>query len=106
MDSGIVTQTLLLTLCGMVLGAFLAYSVTIIYKLGFTTYLKMIGQMGKAISGALTRFATSLIGLLAASAQTSSSSTEKKSDITGVYNFRTRKFDNGTDPNGWYEEDL
>ena len=106
MDSGIGTHALLLTLCGMVLGAFLAYSVTIIYKLGFTTYLKIIGQDGKAIAGALTKFAGSLIGLLAASAQTSSASTEKKSDITGVYNFRTRKFDNGTDPNGWYEEDL
>ena len=106
MDSGSVAQTLLLTLCGMVIGAFLAYSATIIYKLGFTTYLKIIGPMGKAIVGAVTTFAGSLIGLLAASAQTSSASTEKKGDITGVYNFRTRKFDNGTDPNGWYEEDL
>ena len=26
--------------------------------------------------------------------------------LTGVYNFRTRKFDDGTDPFGWYEEDL
>ena len=106
MDSGVVTQSLLLLLCGMVLGAFLAYSVTIIYRLGFTTYLKIISQMGKAIASALTKFAAGVVGLLAVSAQTSSASTEKKSDITGVYNFRTRKFDNGTDPNGWYEEDL
>ena len=47
MDSGVVMQLLLLLLCGMVLGAFLAYSVTIIYRLGFTTYLEIVGQMGK-----------------------------------------------------------
>ena len=106
MDSGIVTQLLLLTLCGMVLGAFLAYSVTIIYKLGFTTYLKIIGQMGKAIAGALTKFAASLIGFLAVSAKTDSAS--EKSDIApsgGVLNYRTGKLDDGTDPVGWYEKD-
>ena len=27
-------------------------------------------------------------------------------DLTGDYNFLTRKFDNGTDPYGWYEDDL
>ena len=26
--------------------------------------------------------------------------------LSGDYNFRTRKFDNGTDPYGWYEEDI
>ncbi len=31
---------------------------------------------------------------------------EDEGDVAGVYNFRTRKFDNGTDPYGWYEEDL
>ena len=30
----------------------------------------------------------------------------EEGDLTGDYNFRTRKFDNGTDPYGWYEEDL
>ena len=27
-------------------------------------------------------------------------------DLIGDYNFRTRRFDAGTDPAGWYEEDL
>ena len=31
---------------------------------------------------------------------------EDDGDVAGVYNFRTHKFDNGTDPYGWYEEDL
>ena len=106
MDSGIVTQTLLLTLCGMVLGAFLAYSVTIIYKLGFTTYLEIVGQMGKAIAVALAKFSGSLISLLAVSAKTNSAS--DKSDVApsgGVLNYRTGKLDDGTDPVGWYEKD-
>jgi hypothetical protein len=106
MDTSIGTPTLLLTLCGMVLGAFLAYSVTIIYKLGFATYLKMIGQIGKAIAVALTKFAGSLISLLAVSAKTDSAS--DKSDVApsgGVLNYRTGKLDDGTDPVGWYEKD-
>ncbi len=28
------------------------------------------------------------------------------SDMFGDYNFRTGRFDAGTDPNGWYEEDM
>jgi hypothetical protein len=106
MDSGVVTQSLLLLLCGMVLGAFLAYSVTIIYRLGFTTYLKIISEMGKAIAGLLTKFSASLISLLAVSARTDSAS--DKSDVApsgGILNYRTGKLDDGTDPVGWYEKD-
>lgn len=32
--------------------------------------------------------------------------TSEDGDLIGDYNFRTRNFDNGTDPYGWYEEDL
>ena len=106
MDSGVVMQLLLLLLCGMVLGAFLAYSITIIYKLGFTTYLEIVGQMGKSLAGALTSFAGSLISLLAVSAKSNSAS--DKSDVApsgGVLNYRTGKLDDGTDPVGWYEKD-
>ncbi len=55
----------------------------------------------------LSVVATGFIGLLAASAETSSENDNaEEGDLTGAYNFRTRKFDNGTDPYGWYEEDL
>ena len=106
MDSGVVMQLLLLLLCGMVLGAFLAYSITIIYRLGFTTYLEIIGQDAKAIAGALTKFAGSLIGLLAVSAKTGTG-TEASANAArgGILNHRTGKFDDGTDPAGWYEQD-
>ena len=106
MDSGVVMQLLLLLLCGMVLGAFLAYSVTIIYRLGFTTYLEIIGQMGKAIAGALTSFAGSLISFLATSAQTPDSDKAGSDAVRGgILNSRTGKLDDGTDPAGWYEKD-
>jgi len=90
----------------MVLGAFLAYSVTIIYRLGFTTYLKIISQMGKAIASALTKFAAGVVGLLAVSAKTGSG-TEASANAArgGILNHRTGKFDDGTDPAGWYEQD-
>ena len=106
MDSGVVTQSLLLLLCGMVLGAFLAYSVTIIYKLGFTTYLKIISQMGKAIASALTKFVARVIGFLAASAQTSNANEATTNAASGgMLNYRTGKLDDGTDPAGMYEKD-
>ena len=44
------------------------------------------------------------IGLFASAAQIPKD--EPEGNLTGVYNFRTRKFDNGTDPYGWYEEDM
>ena len=48
-----------------------------------------------------------LIGLLAEAASTSEDDADSEGgDLTGDYNFRTRKFDNGTDPYGWYEDDL
>ena len=106
MDSGIGTHALLLLFSGMVVGAFLAYSITIIYRLGFTTYLEIIGQMGKAIANVVTTFTSSVIGLLAASAQTSD--TDKAGNTTvqgGILNSRTGKLDDGTDPAGWYEKD-
>ncbi len=43
-------------------------------------------------------------GIFASAAQIQE--TKKEGYLTGSYNFRTRKFDDGTDPYGWYEEDL
>jgi hypothetical protein len=52
-------------------------------------------------------FIVGIIGLLAEGAITSEDdANSEEGDLTGDYNFRTRKFDNGTDPYGWYEEDL
>ena len=107
MDSIIGTSTLLV-LCLMALTAFLVYSVTTIRKLGVIAYLKRIGQLGKVIAGALTKFVANVVGFLATSADTSD---EEENDITagafrgGILNYRTGKLDDGTDPYGWYEKD-
>jgi hypothetical protein len=105
MDSIIGTPLLLLIL-GLVLGAFLGYSITCIFKLGFTTYLKLLGQLGKAIGGVVTAFAGNLIGFLAGSAQTSDTDKPSSDAVRGgILNSRTGKLDDGTDPAGWYEKD-
>jgi len=44
-----------------------------------------------------------LINLFAAG--TEQNQIDGDGDLTGVFNFRTRQFDNGTDPHGWYEDD-
>jgi hypothetical protein len=60
----------------------------------------------KVVTSALGAFVASLITLLAASAKTSDA-TEATANATrgGLFNHRTGKFDDGTDPAGWYEND-
>jgi hypothetical protein len=50
------------------------------------------------------RLSCTAIGFFASAAQIPEA--EEDGKLTGVFNFRTRKFDDGTDPYGWYEEDL
>ncbi|MCU7870988.1 MAG: hypothetical protein KZQ98_21065 [Candidatus Thiodiazotropha sp. (ex Lucinoma borealis)] len=76
-------------------------------RAGFTRYLSGLLFAVKATIAAMSKLVMGFIGLLAASADTSEEQDNAEEDyLTGVYNFRTRKFDNGTDPYGWYEEDL
>ena len=61
----------------------------------------------KAIVRATSIIVMGFFGLLAESTITSNEDENAdEGDLTGDYNFRTCKFDNGTDPYGWYEEDL
>lgn len=61
----------------------------------------------KATIATMSKVVVGLIGVLATSAVTSEEGDDaEEGDLTGVYNFRTCKYDNGTDPYGWYEEDL
>ena len=61
----------------------------------------------KAVVRATSFLFMSLIGLLAEAAITSEDDADSEAgDLTGDYNFHTRKFDNGTDPYGWYEGDV
>lgn len=68
----------------------------------FARFFRKVKWIGATLAG----FAGALVGLLAASADSSEEEDTREGGLTGVYNFRTRKYDNGTDPHGWYEEDL
>ena len=68
-------------------------------------YLRKLLFALKAIIGGTSKLAAGLIGLLAAGTVISEADGSEEVDLTGDYNFRTRKFDNGTDPYGWYERD-
>jgi len=76
----------------------------------FTVFMACLGGIltgAKAIIRATSLFFMGFIGLLADGATASEDdANSEEGDLTGDYNFRTRKFDNGTDPYGWYEDDL
>jgi len=91
----------------LAVAAFLVYSILVIRRNGTVAYFAQLFRKLKWIGATLVGFAGALVGLLAASADTSEEDDDtREGDLTGVYNFRTRKYDNGTDPYGWYEEDL
>ena len=77
---------------------------------GFTVYkayLRGILTGAKAIASIMSLFMMGLIGLLAGAVITREDDMDSEDGyLSGDYNFRTRKFDNGTDPYGWYEEDM
>ncbi len=76
----------------------------------FTVFMACLGGIltgAKAIVRATSLFVMGLIGLLAEAANTSDDDADSEDgNLIGDYNFRTKKFDNGTDPYGWYEDDL
>ncbi len=70
-------------------------------------YLRNLLFALKVIIRATILFVMGLIGLLAEAASTSEDDSDSEGgNLIGDYNFRTKKFDNGTDPYGWYEDDL
>jgi len=96
----------LFTIAIMMVTAFIIYSVTAIRRIGSVAYFKAVGQLCKGIAKALGAFATALIGLLASSTKTSDANEASENAARGgVLNYRTGKFDDGTDAAGWYEKD-
>jgi hypothetical protein len=53
----------------------------------------------------LIKLVMDMLGILSAASSKKDGEPEN-GDLIGDYNFRTGKFDNGTDPYGWYEDDL
>ena len=95
------------------LGALLRYSIKAIHRLGVSGYLFQLGRIAKAVTSTLAKITAGLMGFLAADADTSDEILDEENDqpmqdvgLIGEYNFRTHRLDAGTDPNGWYEEDM
>jgi hypothetical protein len=102
-----INQFALFMACFIGLFAFSAYSIRTMRRTGIARYLWNLLLAVKIIVGAMSKLVMGFVGLLAASTVTSEDEDSiDDGDLTGAYNFRTRKFDNGTDPYGWYEEDL
>ncbi len=76
----------------------------------FTVFVACLDRIltgAKAIIRSMSVLIVGIIGLLAESATASEDDAEyAEGNLIGDYNFRTRKLDNGTDPYGWYEEDM
>ena len=86
--------------------AFIVYSVTAIHRIGSVAYFRGVGQICKSIAKDLSAFATALIGLLASSTKTSDANEASENAARGgVLDYRTGRFDDGTDAAGWYEKD-
>ncbi len=96
----------LFVIASMVVTAFLVYSVTAIRRVGVVAYFKIIGQVSIVIARSLGTFVASLVALLAASTKISDATEATANAMRGgILNHRTGKFDDGTDPAGWYEKD-
>ncbi|MEW8623001.1 MAG: hypothetical protein AB2559_15595 [Candidatus Thiodiazotropha endolucinida] len=68
--------------------------------------IKRLGGMLAAAVRLSFKFIGEAIGLLASSAQTTPDNDELNNSFRGgVMNHRTGKFDDGSDPAGWYERD-
>ena len=100
-------QLALFIVCLIGIIAFIAYSIRAVRSAGFTGFLSGLLLIVKATIAVMIKLVFGFASFLASSADTSEEEDNAEEDyLTGVYNFRTRKYDNGTDPYGWYEEDL
>lgn len=62
-------------------------------------------NVGKVIVAFFVTGVGELITLLSSGTQ-GDTQDDCRGDLPGLYNYRTGKFDNSTDPYGWYEEDI
>ena len=64
-------------------------------------------KVGGVAAGLLFALIATFRDLFAATgSQTQDDRSIQDSDLIGDYNFRTQQFDSGTDPAGWYEDEL
>jgi len=69
--------------------------------------VQLLIKVGGFIVGIVFALIATLRGLFAAAdSQTQSDRPMQDCDLIGDYNHRTQRFDSGTDPAGWYEDDI
>ena len=66
----------------------------------------VIGKRLWTLACAVAAFIGQLIGMLATASEPPKRTQHEGTDLIGEYNFRTNINDAGTDPYGWYEEDM
>ena len=67
---------------------------------------KLLLKVGGVAVGLVFALIATLRDLFAtADSRTQDDRSIQDSDLIGDYNFRTQRFDSGTDPAGWYEEE-
>ena len=54
----------------------------------------------------VTTFVVYMVGMLASASEPSRRAQHKGTGLIGEYNLRTNQLDAGTDPYGWYKEDM
>ncbi|MDZ7753001.1 MAG: hypothetical protein U5S82_15420 [Gammaproteobacteria bacterium] len=69
-----------------------------------------VGKLAVGIGSAAVGFAAALLGAFRHLLASTDDSPENQrsiqdADLVGDYNFRTQRFDSGTDPAGWYEDE-
>lgn len=71
------------------------------------TIVQLLIKVGGFIVGIVFALIATLRDLFAAAdSQTQSDRPMQDCDLIGDYNHRTQRFDSGTDPAGWYEDDV
>ncbi len=67
--------------------------------------LRNFGSIGIAAAIALCGVVREALALLTGGEEKINEFGPHESDVTGEYNYRTGRLDDGTDPYGWYERD-
>lgn len=76
------------------------------YNVNMNVSLNRLGGMLATVVQLALKFIVGAVGLLASSARTTPANDELNNSFRGgVMNHRTGKFDDGSDPAGWYERD-
>ncbi len=84
---------------------FSVYSIRTVRKSGIVCYLRGLLFAARVTLVAMSKLVIGFIGFLAASTKTSDTSEATANAARGgIFNHRTGKFDDGTDPAGWYEK--